>query len=209
MYIPEEFNESDQEKLIGFVERNSLGIVISTVGTVEPLVTHIPFLIKKDGRDLVLEAHIAKANKQSEQLKKGKMALVIFQGPDAYISSSVYGHMNVPTWNYQAVHIHGIVEVMNDDELLTHLAESVQFFESVRHEKLSFKDFLEEMIHAYLKEITGFRLRAYKIEGAWKMSQNRNEKDYQNIVQDLDESPFEKDREVSKAMTAICNHKKR
>jgi len=208
MYIPKEFNESDQRELMVFIEVNPLATLISAVGMVEPLVSHIPLLVKADKDGLVLEGHIAKANMQSGQLKKGKTALAVFQGPNAYISSSVYSHANVPTWNYQAVHVHGIVEVMQEEALIAHLAESVSHFESGRHEKLAFGDFSEEMIRAYLKDIIGFRLRAYKIEGAWKMSQNRNKEDYRNIIEDLRKSPHEKDREVSRAMEAICNHKK-
>ncbi len=209
MYIPKEFIETNPDEILQFLEQNPLGMLISTAGLPEPMVSHIPFLIKTDRREIILEGHISRANSQAEQLKKGKPVLVVFQGPNTYISSSLYSHTNVPTWNYQAVHIYGTIETMETPELIQHLEESVQHFEDQRHQKLSFADFPEAMIEDYLKGICGIRIKAYKTEAAYKMSQNRNEKDYQNIVSDLAQSPASKDQQVANVMQAISNHKKR
>lgn len=201
--------ETNPEEILSFLSRNPLGILISSVGVFEPAVSHIPLLAKTVNSELVLEGHIARANSHVEHLKKGKTILAVFQGPNTYISSSVYTHSDVPTWNYQAVHVYGTVELMETSELVSHLEESVHHFESQRHAKLSFADFPEDMIEASLKEICGIRIKAYKTEAAYKMSQNRNDQDHANIVSDLAQSPSSKDQQVAAEMQAIANHKKR
>lgn len=207
MYVPKEFSEINPGELLQFMRQNALGIVISSDS--EPVACHIPLMVNAEGNEIILEGHLSRANLQLEQLKDGKSVFVIFQGPNTYISSSVYSHVNVPTWNYQAVHVYGTVEQMSVFELVHHLEESVAYFESVRHQKLSFKDFPEDMIAAYLKGICGIKIKVSRMEAAYKMSQNRNEKDYQHIVTDLTESDALKDQEVAEAMKAIFNHKKR
>lgn len=209
MYIPKEFTESDRSELLRFLRAHPLGIVIHSVDVTEPSASHIPFVVREENGQLVLEGHLSRANGQLEQLKNDKPVLVVFQGPNAYISSSVYTHENVPTWNYQAVHLYGVTEIMDMPELVKHLEESVEYFESQRHRKLAFSDFSEAMISDYLKDISGIRIRTYKIEAAYKMSQNRNETDHANIVADLESSPASNDRETAAAMKAISNHKKR
>lgn len=208
MYTPAYFKETNPSEIAQFLEQNSLGIIISSSGVFEPIVSHIPFLIQKDGEDFILEGHLASANQHIEHLRKGKTCLIVFQGPNTYISSSVYTHENVPTWNYQAVHVFGMVEEMTKSELLEHLKKSVQKFESRRHNQLEFDQFSPEMIDAYTNEIQGVRIRSYKVEVAFKMSQNRNASDYQNIVQDLASSNDFRDLEVSEVMQRYANHKK-
>lgn len=209
MYVPKEFKEKDQQELLGFLRLNPLGTIVSTTGTPEPMASHIPLMAKVENEEIWLEGHLALVNPQAELLKEGKTVLVIFQGPDAYISASVYGHVNVPTWNYQSVHMYGIVEQMTTPELIRHLDESVDYFESQRHQKLTFADFPEKMIEAMVTAIAGVRIRVYKTEAAYKMSQNRNDKDYENIIADLAGSESLKDKEVAAAMKVIYSHKKR
>jgi transcriptional regulator len=208
MYIPKEFKETDQAEILHFIGKNALGILVSSTGVFEPLVSHIPFISSLENDEIILEGHLSIHNPHAEQIKKGKTALVIFQGPNAYISSSVYTHENVPTWNYQAIHIYGTVEILTNDALQTHLARAVDFFESERDPKLAYSNFSKSMLESYLNEIIGFRLRAYKTEAAYKMSQNRNEVDYQNIVTDLSESNNPSDQEVAKEMLNLKKSQK-
>lgn len=208
MYTPSDFKENNPSEIVQFLNHNSLGIIISSTGVFEPIVSHIPFLVAQENEDLILEGHIAVLNPQVEHLRKGKTCMVVFQGPNTYISSSVYTHENVPTWNYQAVHVYGTVEEMTALELEQHLKLSVEKFESRRHKQLHFEQFSPSMIAAYSKEIHGVRIRSYKTEVAFKMSQNRSEVDYKNIVDDLSSSPDFRDLEVAKVMQKKSNHKK-
>jgi transcriptional regulator len=208
MYIPKEFKETNQAEILHFIGKNALGILVSSTGVFEPLVSHIPFISSLENDEIILEGHLSIHNPHADQIKKGKTALVIFQGPNAYVSSSVYSHENVPTWNYQAVHIYGTVEILSNDALQAHLAQAVDFFESARDPKLAYSNFSKSMLESYLNEIIGFRLRAYKTEAAYKMSQNRNNTDFQNIVTDLSESNNPSDQEVAKEMANLKKSQK-
>lgn len=208
MYIPKEFKETNPDEILHFIGKNALGILVNSTGIFEPLVSHIPFISSLDNDEIILEGHLSIHNPHAEQIKKGKTALVIFQGPNAYISSSVYTHENVPTWNYQAVHIYGTVEILTKDALQAHLDQAVDFFESGRENKLNYSNFSKSMLDSYLNEIIGFRLRTYKIEAAYKMSQNRNNTDFQNIVTDLSQSKNSLDQEVAKEMDKLKKSQK-
>lgn len=184
MYIPKQFKITDTEVIFNFCLEHPFGVLLQS-GDSEPVGTHLPFLIKKEHDHLVLEGHIALANGQSKHIRSGKVGMVILSGPEAYISSSVYSHENVPTWNYQAVHIYGTIEPMNEPELITHLDQLVEHFEDGRSKKLELSALPNEMLEAYRKEVIGFRLTSYRVEAAFKLSQNRNEDDHQNILKEL------------------------
>ncbi len=203
MYIPKEFKETNQNEILDFIGKNALGILVSSTGVFEPLVSHIPFVSKLESEEIILEGHLSIHNPHREQIKKGKTALVIFQGPNAYISSSIYTHENVPTWNYQAVHLYGTVEILTKNQLQDHLTQAIDYFESERTNKLDYSKFSKSMLENYLNEIIGFRLRTYKTEAAYKMSQNRNDIDFQNIVTDLSQSKKTLDQEVAKEMAKL------
>ena len=203
MYIPTDFKENNFEEVLDFITHNPLGIIVSATAVLEPLVSHIPFSVKRIENDFILEGHLSIHNPHLDKLKKGKSALVIFQGPNAYVSSSVYSHTNVPTWNYQAVHLFGTVEILSRTALQEHLKTAVSTQEAHRHHQLSYDKFPAEMMEAYLNEIAGIRIHSYKIEAAFKMSQNRNETDYQNIVADLSQSNKFSDKEVANVMRKI------
>ena len=198
MYIPADFLQSDINEIEQFLHDNSFGTIVSTNELHLPIASHLPFLIERKGEDFILEGHIAKANQQSDLLKKGKNVLLIFQGPNAYVSSAVYDHPNVPTWNYQSVHIYGSVEPMNGEELRTHLGKMVHHHEHKREQPLDYDSLPKEMLIDYSKDILGFRIKSYKLEAAYKLSQNRNDADHQHIIDDL--SKDKKNRSIIEAM---------
>lgn len=198
MYIPADFLQSDINEIEQFLHDNSFGTIVSTNELHLPIATHLPFLIERNGDDFILEGHMAKANQQSELLKKGKNVLLIFQGPNAYVSSAVYDHPNVPTWNYQSVHIHGTIELMTEVELHTHLGKMVSLHEGKRETPLNYDTLPAEMVKSYSQEIIGFKIVSFNMEAAYKLSQNRNEADHQNIIDDL--SKDKKNRSIIEAM---------
>ncbi|MFN5879135.1 MAG: FMN-binding negative transcriptional regulator [Flavobacteriales bacterium] len=198
MYVPNEFKPNDASEVHEFLKANPFGILINNSDNQESVATHMPFLIKSNQDELILEGHIARANKHSELIRDARSTLVVFQGPHAYISSSVYSHENVPTWNYQAVHVYGTTSKMSDGELSKHLEEMVHHHESGREHRLDYSKLSEDMIAANQKEILGFKITAYRIEAAFKLSQNRNETDLGNIIEDLNSD--EKNRPIVEAM---------
>jgi transcriptional regulator len=198
MYVPADFLQNDILEIEQFLQVNSFGTIVSTNELHLPIATHLPFLIERIGEEFILEGHIAKANQQSELLKLGKNVLLIFQGPHAYVSSAVYDHPNVPTWNYQSIHIYGSVEPMNSEELRMHLGKMVHHHEHKRENPLDYNSLPKEMLIDYGKDILGFRIKSYKLEAAYKLSQNRNKTDHQHIIDEL--SKDKKNRSIIEAM---------
>jgi transcriptional regulator len=189
MYIPKEFRITDTAEILNFIQNHPFGILIQS-GDAEPIGTHLPFLFNEKDGQIIAEGHIALANPQSTHIRAGKTAMIVLTGADGYISSSVYTHQNVPTWNYQSVHVYGTLERMNEIELTEHLDQIVHKFEDSRMEKLKLASLPGDMLEEYKREIVGFRLTSYRVEAAFKLSQNRNEEDHQNILEDLGKCPI-------------------
>lgn len=200
MYTPNEFQVKNEKWIFDFLSQQEMGILVSQ-SSLEPLATHLPFTWKKtDQSDLIIEVHLAKANSHLDFLKEGKNVLFILAGPFAYVSSSLYGHHNVPTMNYQAVHLYGTIEVLNEKDTEIHLKELVDRHEKKRENPLRYRDFSREMIHNYVQELQGLRLHIYRIEATNKLSQNRNDEDHQAIVADLSKSKHSNAQQIAHEM---------
>lgn len=185
MYIPEAFEITDFPTILAFLQQHPFGIL--TVNGLDglPVASHLPFLVRNERETLILEGHLARANDLESYLHRELAATMIVNGAHGYVSSSVYEHVNVPTYNYQAVHLSGTIAVLKPAELLEHLKAVVGNFEANRDQPIDFDQWLPEMIESYMQEITGFRLTIFKIEAAFKLSQNRNDDDFDRIVADL------------------------
>jgi transcriptional regulator len=201
MYAPFPFNLEDPKKIREFLQEHPFGTLIQS-GDAEPIATHLPFEIRIQEDEIMLISHIAKNNPQSALIRNGKKALVTFLGPHGYISSSVYGHPNVPTWNYQAVHVNGVIETLSEEELNDHLNRMVNQHESGREEKLDLSKLPKEMLNSYRQEIIAFKIIPYRIEAAFKLSQNRNKEDHSAILKDL-----EKTSQHSALVNAMKKHR--
>lgn len=184
MYVPECFRLDDSEEINTFLQQNSFGTVI-TSGDVEILATHLPFVIERNKDTFILESHLALKNNQSKFIRQGKQVLVTFLGPTGYISSSVYSHPNAPTYNYQSIHVYGTIQPLTHEELVHHLTKLVDTHEGSRCPSLDMKSMPTELLESYYKEIVGFRIESYKVVAANKLSQNRNDADFNAILNDL------------------------
>lgn len=200
MYIPKEFEITDKAEIHAFLTEHPFGLLI-TAGTNEHAeITHLPYLLELDVHgNYLLEGHLARINSHARVLEESSISKFVVNGAAGYVSSSVYSHVNVPTYNYQAVHLTGKVEVLDDIQLLNHLKKVVNQFEKPRTEPLDFEAWPKEMISSYLKEIMGFRLHISNVEAAFKLSQNRNEVDFHAIVTDL-QAKDSKSKELAEAM---------
>ena len=185
MFIPNLHKNENIEEVKSFLNENSFGILISQVdGKVSG--THIPMELDKDenGED-VLVGHIARANPQSKNLKNEEEILAIFNGPNSYISSSWYQKENVPTWNYVAVHVYGKVKIMEGEELLDALTKLVDKYEKNSKNPVSVKKMSSRTLEQ-VNGIVGFSIKINEIQAAYKLSQNREEKEYINITNELE-----------------------
>ena len=213
MYIPKRYEEKDAEKVRAFIRENSFAILVSVLDGV-PVATHIPLLLEKDerGRD-VLVGHIARGNEQKRTFAAtapegtggtavptgGTKVLAIFPGPHAYVSPRWYTQINVPTWNYMAVHVYGTLTVMEGDELRAALSRVVGNYEQHLPKPVQMGEIGEERVAAEMRGIVGSRIVVEEIQAAYKLSQNRDEQSYHEVVRQL-EGGDEASRAVAEEM---------
>ncbi|MFK7863531.1 MAG: FMN-binding negative transcriptional regulator [Pseudohongiellaceae bacterium] len=177
MYIPDHFKNDDLEKTFSFLEHNNFGEFI-TVKESKPSVTHTAFLFEP--RSMRLFLHLARANPQWQDLDN-KEALLVANGPHGYISPSWYQDAGVPTWNYQAVHVHGKVTVFSDLERLATLVNGLTEFSERGLEKPWQPDYPKSM----LRGIVGIEIAIDDIQCKFKLSQNRSRVDQERSVEKL------------------------
>jgi transcriptional regulator len=187
MYIPRRYEEKDTEKVFAFIRENSFGILVSVKDGL-PIGTHIPLILGRNaaGED-TLTGHISRGNEQKYSLTDGAKVLVIFPGPHAYVSPRWYTEMNVPTWDYISVHVYGTVRVMEGEELKIALSHLIDQYEHPMPQPVKLEEIPEKTFHDDLRGIVGFEIRVEDIQAAYKLSQNRNEESYHNVVAHLDQ----------------------
>jgi transcriptional regulator len=185
MYIPGHFAETRPEVLVAFIRQHPLGaLVVPTAAGLE--VNHIPFLVEEG----VLRAHVARANPLWQQAPAGR-AVAIFQGPGGYITPSWYATKAesgkvVPTWNYVVVHAHGPVRFIDDPAWLrAHVERTVATHEARRAAPWQVSDAPADFIEKMLGGIVGVELAVERLEGKWKLGQNRNDEDRRGMVEGL------------------------
>ncbi|MGN2251960.1 FMN-binding negative transcriptional regulator [Frateuria sp. GZRe12] len=206
MYTPSAFRETRLRELHAAIDANAFASLISTT-TNGLQVSHIPLLLApEEGTYGTLYGHVARAN--AHALCNGAPSLAIFLGPHAYISAGWYPGKQthgkeVPTWNYIAVHDHGTLEVFEDPAALRELLRKL----TDRHEQpmprpWRLDDAPTEYIDRNLGAITGLRLPIERIEGKWKLSQNRTEADREGVLAGLDNLGSDEARDMAAAIRA-------
>ncbi|MEN2768239.1 FMN-binding negative transcriptional regulator [Ornithinibacillus xuwenensis] len=201
MYIPKHFNVNDFKEIREFIIRHSFGTIV-TIENGKPIASHLPLELHQQGDDYVITGHMAYANPQWRTIEADNV-LVMYQGPHAYISSSWYKSENVPTWNYQSVHVYGTGSIMSEQELQEDLVLQLRKYEEHRDNAALWEN-LSNQTKKQIKGTVGFKIKMTEVQAAYKLSQNRNEEDYHNIVNKLYE---EKDNN-SKALAEVMKNKK-
>jgi transcriptional regulator len=183
MYTPERFREDDTTTLLAFMREHSFGILV-TRGDDAPFATHLPFLYDAECGDYgVLQAHMARANPQWRSFASEQEALVIFQGPHAYISPSWYDvALSVPTWNYAAVHVYGIPRIIEDSQLLYKQLKTLVGTHEAQFEQPWTFELPQDYIEKMMRGVVGFTLDIARLEGKFKMSQNRTPAEREKVI---------------------------
>jgi transcriptional regulator len=190
MYQPSAFREERLEILHGLIRAQPLATLI-TYGSGGLIANLVPFTLADTGDKGTLRAHVAKANDQLEALKSGADTLVVFHGPEAYITPSWYASKKehgrvVPTWNYAVVQVRGTPRVIDDsDWLKTQIAALTSGQEGQRSEPWKVADAPESFIDGQIKAIIGIEIPIQTIEGKWKVSQNRSAADREGVYEGL------------------------
>ncbi|WP_075351524.1 FMN-binding negative transcriptional regulator [Algoriphagus marinus] len=193
----------DEPQIIAFIRHNAFGTLVAQVDQ-RPHGTHLPFVLDKNSEGkTVLTGHVARANPQWKSIPDQSEVLVMFQGPHAYISSSWYNHENVPTWNYLAVHVYGKIRIIEGEELLIHLKKLVDTYEEGRPNRVSVEGMSDTYLQGQIRALVGFEILISEVQASAKLSQNRDETNFQNIVSQLEKSEAENDRDVATHMKKI------
>ena len=200
MYIHPLNSWETETEVQEFIQKNAFATLSSQVDG-KPWATHLPvFLEKKSDGKFFLHGHLAKANPQWKQLAQAEDVLVVFQGPHAYISSSWYTHENVPTWNYLAVHVYGKARLIEGEELLHHLKSLVDQYETGRPNRVQVETMTPSYLEGQIRALVGFEIEIKEIHASAKLSQNRDDENYERIVQQLEQSSSASDQEVAEEM---------
>lgn len=193
MYVPSHFEETRIEVLHQLVHEHSLGALV-TLGSDGLDANHIPFELDADPAPLgTLRAHVARGNPVWRDFSKDIDALVVFQGPQAYITPSWYQTKRetgkvVPTYNYIVVHAHGPMRVVEDPGWLRALVERLtNRYEAARPVPWKVADAPDVFVEKQLHAIVGLEIPIKRLVGKWKVSQNRPEADREAVVQGLRE----------------------
>ena len=190
MYVPPAFREDRLEVLHALIRAQSLGTLITAGGNgIEA--KFIPFILVEDGKHGTLRAHLARANEQLNALRSGAETLVVFKGPDTYITPTWYATKAtsgevVPTWNYVVVQARGVPRVVEDSLWLREqIGQLTQSREGSRTPAWKVADAPESYVTAQIKGIVGIEIPIAKIEGKWKVSQNRSVDDRFSVAEGL------------------------
>lgn len=202
MWTPPAFAETDTETVAAMIESARLGVLV-THGPQGLIATHLPFLFEREPMRLV--GHIARANPHRALAGDGE-ALVILSGLEAYVSPNWYPSKatdgrQVPTWNYESVHLYGRLQWFEEpDRLLDVVARLSDRHEAGREQPWSIHDAPADYVEKLLRGIVGLTLEVGRVEAKRKMSQNKSAADQLGVIEGLALSPDPRDRLVAEAM---------
>jgi len=205
MYRPDHFRVDDIAEMHALMRARPLAALVSA-GASGLYATHLPTVLKAEGEFGAIECHLARANPHWKDLAAGGEALMIFQGPEAYITPNWYASKAengkvVPTWNYAAVHAYGRPQVMQDkDWLRRHVGDLTTQQEAREPQPWAVSDAPESFIDVMLRGIVGFRFDIARLEGKWKMSQNREMRDRVATAAGLEQRGQNEDAQVAEVI---------
>ena len=198
MHIVKYFREEDRVKILEFIRQNDFATLVAFDGE-KPVASHLLMEVIEDGESLWINGPMSRANPLWKMFEKNPVVLVIFQGPHTYISPTWYNHVNVPTWNYQSVHVYGKPHITVDQTetygILKRLTDRYETTTPYRLETLP-QDFVEKEIRG----VAAFQIEVTEIEANYKLSQNRDEESYRSIVTHLEKRTDDYSHEIAKAM---------
>jgi transcriptional regulator len=200
MFIHSYSRVSDSQEVFDFINQNGFAIMVSTVEG-KLWASHIPLVLSKDGT--TLSGHLAKGNKASKNLSDASEVLCVFQGAHAYVSSSWYDHENVSTWNYVAAQVRGTIQILSHSELLESLKELTHKYEKHSEKPKTVESMNPAYVEKEMRGIIGFKINITAVEASFKLSQNRDEKNYKHIIEKLTKKGDPQSLEIAAAMTKI------
>ena len=177
MYVPKHFDGGDEAAAFDFIDAHGFAQLTGLLDG-ELFCTHLPLMLDRDGRRLL--GHVAVANPQAKALA-GQKVQCTFAGPHGYVSPSWYHSSGVPTWNYQAAHVYGTCQLIEDDEAVHHLLRQL----TQQYEAGEATPWQPNYNPGMIKAIVGFEIALERVDLKFKLSQNRSKVDQQSVVHAL------------------------
>jgi len=204
VYIPKLFHEGQWPEIKLVIEKNPLATVVTCNAGI-PTATHVPLLLieSPSGRSK-LQGHVSRANPHWKLFENEQPTLVIFSGANAYVSASWYDHVNVPTWNYIAVHVYGKSRLVTDAAEMHELLKGlVDHFEAgiEAGSRYTVEGLPPEFLESQIKGIVGFEISVDDVQASFKLSQNRDQKNYENVIAELRKSEDQKAQDAAQIMS--------
>ena len=200
MYIPKLYREEDREKILEFLKQNNFPALVTYDGE-KPIATHLPVeVLENENGSLTILGHMSRANPQWRSFGEQEV-LLIFQGAHTYISPRWYDHVNVPTWNYMMVHVYGKIRLVEGEELHSLLSRLVR-----NHEEPTVYDLEslpQDFVQKEMNGVVGFAVDVTRVDAGYKLSQNRNDGDHENIIRELQGRGDENSAAVAKSMRTM------
>ena len=198
MYTPKGFHFENESEKIAFMKTYSFATIITNKKGL-PLATQLPFVIRESEQRLVLSSHFALANEQASFIEH-EVSLVIFSEPHAYISPGLYEkELNVPTWNYVAVHAYGDARLITDEQGTFDVLE-----ETINNYEAGYKAQWDSLPVEYKlklsRGIVAFEITVTGLQAKKKLSQNKTENEQKNIIDSLSSSQYKNERDIAAYM---------
>ncbi len=189
MYNFSYFKEKDRQTILDFIEQNPFALMTGSFLSGKQVATQIPVLLEERDGALFLQGHIMRKTDHHKAFLENPNGLLLFNGPSCYVSASWYSNPHIgSTWNYMSVHIAGKLNFMTDEELVDFMRKLTLKFEKDNTQSLTIYDNLpDSFLNKMMPAIVGFEIKAETIENVFKLSQNRDEKSYLNIISKLEE----------------------
>jgi transcriptional regulator len=200
MYSLPYFKEKDMNVVMDFVRQNPFAFVTGCSAENKPVVTQVPvFIDERDGK-IFLSGHIMNNTDHHKAFLHNPNVLIVFTGPHTFVSASWYDDKKQGgSWNYISVHARGTFKFTDEAGLIEVLRRTTNHFENDPHSGANFEDLSSEYVQKMVKAISAFEVEVQEIDNVFKLSQNRNEKSYDNIIDKLKEGGADAS-EISKLM---------
>ncbi len=196
MYTPKHFEQTNASTLWDFIEEHAFGTLL-TVADGRPTLSHLPFL--PDRAAGVLHCHVARANPHWREIQRSPQVLAIFMGPHGYVSPTWYAERGgVPTWNYAVVHVQGEAQAVDDAERTRKHVEAL----AAKYERGRRSPWVPDYDTRRVSGIVGIDIRVARLEGKFKLSQNRSDTDRARVVAALEASGSDEDAALARLMVA-------
>lgn len=183
------FTENDRQTIVDFIEAYPFAFLTGSFLCGKQAATQVPVMLEQRNGEFYLQGHIMRNTDHHKAFLENPNALVVFTGPNAYVSASWYANLQIgSTWNYMSVYISGPISFMNDEDLIQLMRKQTLKFERGNTRSLTFYDNLpEQFLNKMMPAITGFEIKGEEVKNVFKLSQNRDEQSYINVTAQLEQ----------------------